>query len=151
MGGIMARASIGCGLIVVCAVSAVAAQAGKTEAEIAALDKRWGEAYVACDTKAWEALLADDLVFVHNNGAIDDKAKQMASIAACAIESLNARTLKIRLYGADTAIVLGAMTGKAKGRNFTFDLLYTRVYVRQNGAWRLVTHQSTDAPRKTSQ
>ena len=54
----------------------------------------------------------------------------------------------MRLYGDDTAVLLGAMQGKTKSGGFTFDLLYTRVYIKQNGAWRLVSHQSTDAPKK---
>ncbi|HEV3060401.1 MAG TPA: nuclear transport factor 2 family protein [Vicinamibacterales bacterium] len=118
--------------------------------DIAAIDKSWGDAYVSCDAGAWDALLADDLVFIHNGGSIDDKAKQMASIKQCVIESLNSTVTKVRLYGNDTAVVTGRMQGKLKGRDFRFDLLYTRVYIRQKGSWRLVSHQSTDAPKRTS-
>ena len=84
---------------------------------------------------------------MHSNGAIEDKAKQMSTIAACGMESLNARVLKTRLYGNTTAVVLGTLAGKTKGGKFTFDVFYTRVYIRQKDGWRLVSHQSTDRPR----
>jgi ketosteroid isomerase-like protein len=121
-----------------------------TVESITAIDNGWAEAYLSCNAKTWDALLADDLVFIHNSGTIDDKAKQMASVRACPLESLKSAVTKVRFYGDDTAVVLGNMQGKLKGREFRFDLLYTRVYIKQKGAWRLVSHQSTDAPKKTS-
>ena len=132
-------------------VSGALVAAGADDAAVTAVkaaDRTWGEAYVACTTKTWEALLSDDVVFIHNNGMIDNKAKQMASIAGCGLESLKTDVTSVRVYGPDTAVVLGAMQGKVKGRDFRFDLLYTRVYIRQQGVWRLVSHQSTDAPKK---
>lgn len=132
----------------VAALGAGAIAQSKTEAEIAAIDKGWGQAYVSCNSKAWDALLGEDLVFIHNNGGIDNKAAQIKSVIACPLESLNTQQTKIRLYGDNTAVLLGAMQGKLKNSTFTFDLLYTRVYIKQNGAWKLVSHQSTDAPKK---
>ena len=76
----MKRILTGAALILVAAGGAMAQS--KAEAEIAAIDIGWGEAYVACNAKAWEALLADDLVFIHNNGSIDNKATQVKSAAA---------------------------------------------------------------------
>jgi ketosteroid isomerase-like protein len=145
------RALIGLALVVGVQAGLAAASQGQASPDaITAIDKSWGEAYVSCDASVWDALLADDLVFIHNGGSIDDKAKQMASIKQCAIESLNSSVTKVRLYANDTAIVIGRMQGKLKGRDFRFDLLYTRVYIRQKGVWRMVSHQSTDAPKKTS-
>lgn len=119
-----------------------------TAAAVTAVDLTWGRAYVACDGKTWDALLADHLTFIHNNGSIDDKAKQMVSVKQCGIESLNSQVTSVRIYGDDTAVVLGAMQGTVKEGDFQFDLLYTRVYILQNGGWRLVAHQSTDAPQR---
>jgi ketosteroid isomerase-like protein len=141
------------GMVFGLAVSAVVPVSGADDAAISAVkavDRNWGEAYVACTTKVWESLLAEDLVFIHNNGSIDGKAKQMASIASCGIESLKASVTSVRVYGADTAVVIGKMQGKVKGGDFRFDLLYTRVYIQEKGAWRLVSHQSTDAPKKAA-
>jgi ketosteroid isomerase-like protein len=128
----------------------VAAQGSKAADAVAAVDKSWAENYLGCNVKAWDELLAEDLTFIHNSGMIDDKAKQMASVKACGLESLQSEVTKVRLYGDNTAVVLGAMKGKVKGRDFRFDLLYSRVYIKQKGAWRLVSHQSTDAPKKAS-
>lgn len=129
-------------------VGSAAAQSKALVDTISAVDKGWAEAYVSCNVKAWDALLGDDMTFIHNNGSIDDKAKQMASVKACPLETLNSQVQKVRVYGDDTAVVLGAMQGKVKAGDFRFDLLYTRVYVKQHGAWKLVSHQSTDAPKK---
>jgi hypothetical protein len=138
---------IAVGLLATLSGSALAQSA--TEAKIAAVDKGWGEAYVSCNSKAWDALLGDDLVFIHNNGSIDNKAAQMRSVVACPLESLNTQQTKVRVYGENTAVVLGAMQGKLKNSTFTFDLLYTRVYIKDaKGVWHLVSHQSTDAPKK---
>jgi len=137
-------AALGLALI----VSGGLAAQGNTEATITALDKGWAKAYVDCDTKAWDALLASDLVFIHNNGGSDNKAAQMKSIAACSLESLANQQTSIRLYGDNTAVLIGAMQGKVKNSTFTFDLIYTRTYIKKNGAWQLVSHQSTDAPKK---
>ena len=145
----MKRLLIGCA----CALaihSTPAAQNSKGMDAVAAVDKSWAENYLGCNVKAWDELLADDLTFIHNSGMIDDKAKQMASVKACILESLQSEVTKVRLYGDNTAVVLGAMKGKVKGRDFRFDLLYSRVYIKQKGAWRLVSHQSTDAPKKAS-
>ena len=56
-------------------------------------------------------------MFIHNGSSIDDKAKQMASIKQCVIESLNSTVTKARLYGNDTAVVTGRTQGKLKGRD----------------------------------
>ena len=120
------------------------------EDSLRAGDKGWATAYAACDVKAWDALLGKDVSFIHNNGMIDDKAKQMASVKACMIGSLQSAVNSVRFYGDNTAVVLGNMQGTVKGRDFRFDLLYTRVYVKQGGAWTLVSHQSTDAPKKAN-
>ena len=112
------------------------------EEAVTVADKVWGEAYVACDVETWDELLGDDLVFIHIGGMVDDKAKQMASAERCDVKSLETQVTSVRVYG-DTAVLLGAMQGKAGG-DFGFDIVYTRVYVQQQGVWKLVSHQSTD-------
>jgi ketosteroid isomerase-like protein len=146
----MKRFAVGLILIAIMSAGVSMFAQGKDEAEITAIDKSWGEAYASCNVKAWESLLAEDLVFIHNSGAADDKARQMKSIADCGIATLNSAVTKVRIYGGDTAIVQGNMQGSLKGRDFKFNLVYTRVYIKQQGTWKLVSHQSTDAPKKAS-
>jgi len=141
------------GLALLAALAAgtgTALAADAREEALRAVDKGWGTAYASCDVAAWDALLGRDVVFIHNSGMVDDKARQMASVKACGIETLQSAVNSVRFYGDETAVVLGNMQGKVKGRDFRFDLLYTRVYILQAGAWRLVSHQSTDAPRKAN-
>jgi len=111
------------------------------------LDGLWGKAYVACDAKAWDEMLSDDLTFIHTGGTLDDKARQMAAIRMCNIESLTSKVTDATLYGDHTVVLTGAMQGKLKNSTFTFDLVYTRVFIRRNDTWQLVAHQSTNAPK----
>ena len=133
-------------VVVVVAGSPLTGQEASVVAAVKAADTSWRLAYLACDAETWDALLADDLTFLHNNGSVDDKSKQMASVRGCGLKTLDSTITSVRTYGDDTAVVMGALKGETKG-GFGFDLLYTRVYVIQDGGWRLVAHQSTDAPK----
>ncbi len=147
----MTRMLTGCGLVLALtlAVPASAAAQGYMHPEDAmkVLDGVWGKAYVACDAKTWDDILADDLTFIHTGGTLDDKAKQMAAIRMCNIESLTSQVTRATLYGDDTVVLTGAMQGKLKNSTFTFDLVYSSVFIRRNDVWQLVAHQSTTAPK----
>ena len=135
-----------CGVLsalIVCGAASPSAQGYMLPKEaVTVADKVWREAYVACDVETWDKLLGGDLVFIHIGGMVDDKAKQMASVERCDVKALETQVTSVRVYG-DTVVLLGAMQGKAGG-DFGFDIVYTRVYVQQEGVWKLVSHQSTD-------
>jgi uncharacterized protein (TIGR02246 family) len=117
---------------------------------IAAAETSWAQAYQTCDVTAMGHLVSDDLVFVHSSGTIEDRAAHLASVRRCPLEVVTIDVTKVRLYGNDTAVVIGTMSGKMRGRDSTFSQLYTRVYIKQMGDWRLVSHHASDAPIKTS-
>ena len=141
----MKRCVINCAVVLAaCGGASLAAQGSMLPEEaVKVADRVWGEAYVACDVEPWDRLLGDDLVFIHMGGAVDDKATQMASVERCDIETLETQVTSVRVYGETTVVLLGAMQGKASGGDLRFDIIYTRVYVQQQGVWKLVSHQST--------
>lgn len=142
----LTRFALTLGLALVMLAPALAG-AATPEETVTALDAAWAKAYLGCDAKTWEGLLADDLTFIHMGGNMDDKAKQLAAVKMCNMASLKSQVTKATAYGPNTVVVLGNMQGGLKGSTFTFDLLYSRVYIRQGNAWKLVAHQSTGAPK----
>lgn len=121
------------------------AQAGSgsgATAEVAAADSSWAELYQACDIDGMNQLVADDMVFVHTGGNVQNKTEFVDSVRLCNMEEVDTTPSSIRLYG-DTAIVVGNMTYKVQGMALGH-IIYTRAYVkRDSGRWSLVTHQST--------
>ena len=75
---------------------------------------------------------------------MQNKAAFVDSVRPCNMEQVHTTPTSIRLYG-NTAIVIGNMTYKVKGRAAApGSIIYTRAYVRDgSGRWSLVTHQST--------
>jgi ketosteroid isomerase-like protein len=59
-------------------------------------------------------------------------------------QSRSISDLKIRVYG-DAAIVTGrsAQEGTENGKDYSGNYRFTRVYVKQNGAWKTVALQTT--------
>ena len=120
-------------------------------AEVAAADSSWAECYQSCNVDGINRLIADDMVFIHINGSMQDKAAFVDSVRPCNMEQMHTTPTSIRLYG-NTAIVIGNMTYKVKGGAAPGSIIYTRAYVRNgSGRWSLVTHQSTTpAQRRTA-
>jgi hypothetical protein len=93
-------------------------------------------------------LVSDDLVFIHSSGTIEDKTAHLASVMRCPLEMVTTAVTKVRLYGGDVAVVVGSMSGKTRGSNSTFSQLYTRIYIKQNDVWHLVSHHASNSPKR---
>ena len=116
----------------------------KGENEVAAADKSWAEAYQGCKMDVMGRLLSDDLLFIHLGSNLNNKEQFMKSVSTCNMESATQDVQRIRVYG-DAAVVHGTLHYKVKNMAGAA-LMYTRVYVKKNGAWQLVNHQSTAVP-----
>ena len=105
-------------------------------------------AQVARDTAALRNLLDDDLVYVHSNALIENKARFIETVATGRIgyDSLVPVQMTHRLYGS-TAVGNGRVRAvvRMNGQILSVDLLLTTVLVSRNGRWRLVSWQSTRA------
>jgi hypothetical protein len=71
------------------------------------------------------------LVFIHRSGTSEDKTAHLASVARCPLEVVTTDVTRVRVYGNDTPVVIGTMSGKVRGRDSTFSQLYTRVHIKQ--------------------
>ena len=97
-------------------------------------------AITAGDIDTLGTLLADDLVYVHNNGLQETKAEYLKTAAQIEYRRFEPREQQIRLYGG-----VGIVNGHAdievrfQGRELAMAVRYTAVYVDQDDAWRLTS------------
>ena len=106
-------------------------------------------AMVEADRDALEAILADDLVYIHTTGVVDSKSSLIESIVSGAVDytRLVPAETTLRLVGnvalvtgtADLGVLAGGTTHAARIR-------FTEVYVATVDGWRLVSWQSTRVP-----
>lgn len=109
---------------------------------IVALEALW---HTSADTALLDQALDDDFARPMANGDIWDKATQIAWVRQHppppGFDSRIDR-LDVRFY-ADTAIATGVVTVRDPGGREVDRNVFTDVYVRRDGAWRLVNAQRT--------
>ncbi len=117
------------------------AQTENVEQTIRRLDGERSQALVRGDTAALERIYADDYSAVGTSGAVRNKAQAIADnkSGALKMESQSFDNVNVRVYG-DAAVITGVATqkGRDKGKDISGQVRFTRVYVKQNGQWRLV-------------
>lgn len=105
-------------------------------------------AIVARDRQTLEAILADDLVWIHSSGMIENKASFIARIVSGADRylSMRPRDETLRRFGS-VAIVSGVVEidAVAGGAARAISNRFTNVWVLTDRRWRLVSAQSTRA------
>ncbi len=107
-------------------------------------------AMIKSNTSALDAMLADDLLFTHGNGVVEDKAAFLASLESGSMRYRRIETSdqRVQRFG-NTAIVTGLsdLAIEVNGKPRTVSLRTTAVLVRgEDGRFRLVVYQSTPAP-----
>jgi len=107
------------------------------------------EALVNADVTALRELFADGLRYGHANGEVHAKEELLGLLGsgrldyrAIRVEEIETREL------AGTLVVTGRQTieVRAAGRDVTSRSVFTAVYAREGGRWRMVAYQSTQAP-----
>jgi ketosteroid isomerase-like protein len=121
--------------------------AGGTEPEIRALEKLWNESRVRADVPALNTLLADDWTVTHGDGTINTKAEYLGDLKSGArtfFADVKQDDFSVRIYG-DTAIAAGLSDSKVeyKGKPSGGALRFTRVYVKRDGRWVMITSHAT--------
>ena len=111
--------------------------------EIVALEKRRCAALTAGDVETLGALMADDLVHVHGNGAVDDKAGYLKGVETKYIfHRVERGELNIRVYS-DVAVVVGPVDQTVSVRGVDklnqIKAIATQTWVRSPAGWKQST------------
>ena len=133
-----------------CGVSACfAAERIGDVAELTRISDAWDKAIVRKDEAAVAANMAEDFRQIDGYGNLETKKSFVADIvdSKLTIDPYTVEDFEVRLYG-DTALLSGRthMTGKYDGKPFESNYRYIDIYVRRNGAWKIVSVQITKIP-----
>lgn len=109
--------------------------------EVRAVEEAFRLAKLGRDVPALEPILAEQFTQVNQNGNSRDKAQTLELWKTFSIASLTTDSSDIRISG-ETAVVLGTQTENGNER-----MLFTRVYVKRNGSWRLLSSIQFRDPR----
>lgn len=120
------------------------------EGELLKADARRLEAIVAADVPALQALLGDELRYVHADGRVETKYVLIAALESQGTDYLAAKSRDVvaRAYG-EAGVVTGTAQLRVRtagGPERKLRALYTAVYAKRDGTWQLVAYQSTGAP-----
>jgi len=121
----------------------------QTEAEVLSADDRRFEAMRKADWPALEAVLADDLTYVHSTARLETKAEHVGNLKAGKphYRGIAPRERKVRVHGA-VGVVNGVseMHVENAGKEQRFTVRYLAVYAKAGQAWRMIAWQSTRVP-----
>jgi ketosteroid isomerase-like protein len=124
----------------------MAAAAFGQDPEIQAMEKKWASAIKAMDAAALEKILGDQLVYAHSTGIVDTKKDYIAKVGSGKqkYEGVEQQSATIKAYG-DTVIVHARMHmwGVNQSGKFDDQLMMLHTWVKRNGNWLLVAHQTT--------
>jgi uncharacterized protein (TIGR02246 family) len=136
-----------------------ASQASQAEQEVRKLERAWLDAYEQHDTKAMDAIVADDFTITFPDGSMQTKPQIMDSIKAPrnpASPALKFYTedVQSRVYNDTVVILIGRVVTEypRDGKTAKEQNRYTDTYVKRNGRWQVVaSHLSNVAqPRPQS-
>jgi ketosteroid isomerase-like protein len=121
--------------------------ADATAAEIRAMEDQWNDARACGDVATLDRILVDGWTVTHANGTTDTKAVYLADLRSGARTfsgGVSESEVTVRQYG-DTAVAAGSSisTVTLNGRPQGGALHFTRVYVKQNGAWKMIVSHAT--------
>jgi ketosteroid isomerase-like protein len=117
-----------------------------TEADVIQADDRRFEAMRKGDMPALEAVLADDLTYVHSTARQETKAEHVANLRAGKphYRGIAPRDRKARVHGS-VGLVHGVseMHVERDGKEQRFTVRYLAVYAKTGEQWRMIAWQST--------
>jgi len=129
-------------LLTVASINAKARTNDAAIKELNRLETVWNNAHLKGDTSAMDQLWADDLFVTAPDMPPMNKEESLALWKAGKMKFDVYRTsdLRIKIYG-NTAVVTGQLVRirDATSEKFEDDWRFTKVYVRRNGRWQVVT------------
>lgn len=127
-------------------------QRNSVEQAIRQLDDERIQAQIDADAVALERIYADDFIGVGPSGTVRTKAQVISDFTSgdLKFQSITTDEVQVRVYE-NTAVETGlsTMVGQDKGKAVPRDTRFTRVWVKQQGRWRLVANHYS--PRTTRQ
>ena len=122
-------------------------QGGNAEQQVKTLTDQHIAALMKADTDTLDKLLADDCTIIRGDGSFSTKAQEIGNVKSGTLKTTRSdlQDLKIRIYG-NTAVVTTLIAFKGttpSGTPYSGTNRVTRVWVKQNGNWKLVSFQST--------
>ena len=130
-------------------MAAAAENRERDVAELTRLSDAWDKAIIRKDEKAIADNMAEDFRQIDPRANLETKKSFVAGILdpKLTIDPYTVEEFEVRLYG-DTALLSGRthMTGKYDGQAFESNYRYIDIYVRRNGAWKIVSVQITRIP-----
>ena len=113
------------------------------EQAIRKLDNERIQAQIHADAAALERIYADDFIGVGPSGTVRTKPQVIADFTSgnLRFQSITTDDVRVRVYG-NAAVETGrsTMNGQDKGNAVPHDTRFTRVWVKQQGRWRLVAN-----------
>ena len=118
-------------------------QRSSIEQAIRQLDNERIRAQIGADAAALDRIYADDFIGVGPSGTVRTKAQVISDFTSgnLKFQSIVTDEVQVRIYE-DTAVETGlsTMSGQDKGKTVPRDTRFTRVWVKQEGRWRLVAN-----------
>src|ERR1700687_5724300 len=140
--------------IAVVAFSATALAAGQEQGEITEprriveqvirkLDNERIQAQIHADAAALKRIYADDFIGVGPSGTVRTKPQVISDFTSgdLRFQSITTDDVRVRVYG-NAVVETGrsTMNGQDKGKTVPRDTRFTRVWIKQQGRWRLVAN-----------
>lgn len=131
------------------ALSAAAQTPSTFEKEVRAVEEQRYKAMLQNDFPTLEKLMADDVVYVHSSGAVDDKQSFVATLRSGSLryKKFSPEDTRVRIAG-NLAVVTGnsAVEVDRDGKPQSFRVRFTAVYEKSGAGWRLSAWQTTRLP-----
>src|SRR5690349_23975984 len=116
-------------------------QQSSVEQAIRKLDGERIQAQIHADRTALDRIYADDFIGVGPSGTVRTKPQVISDFTSGELkfQSITTDEVQVRIYG-NTAVETGSytMNGQDRGKAVPRDNRFTRVWVKQQGHWRLV-------------
>ena len=123
--------------------STAGTQGNNIEQVIRQLDGERIQAQIGADTAALDRIYADDFIGVGPSGTVRTKKQVILDFTSGTLkfQSITTDEVQVRVYE-NTAVETGlsTMDGQDKGKTVPRNTRFTRVWVKQDGRWRLVAN-----------
>jgi uncharacterized protein (TIGR02246 family) len=115
----------------------------RVEQAIRQLDSERIQAQIGADAVALDRIYADDFIGVGPSGTVRNKSQVISDFTSgnLKFQSITTDEVQVRVYE-NTAVETGlsTMVGQDKGKAVPRDTRFTRVWIKQQGRWRLVSN-----------